>query len=68
MNLMAMDSGTDGIIKAIEAWVGVIANWAKEFTTWFLTFLGANAILIIPIVLMFLVLGIETLRKLIHGY
>ncbi|GAA6238851.1 MAG: hypothetical protein SPLM_09670 [Spiroplasma phoeniceum] len=68
MNLMAMDSGTDGIIKAIEAWVGVIAKWAKEFTIWFLTFLGANAILIIPIVLMFLVLGIETLRKLIHGY
>ncbi|QED25570.1 hypothetical protein GL982_06450 [Spiroplasma citri] len=63
-----MDAGTTGIIKAIEDWAGTLAKWAGGFTTWFLAFLGANAILIIPIVLMFVVLGIETLRKLIHGY
>lgn len=52
-----MDACTTGIIKAIEGWAGTLAKWAGDFTTWFLTFLGANAILIIPIVLMFVVLG-----------
>lgn len=64
---LAMDQGTSSIIKSIEEWAGVLATWAKSFTGWFLDYLGAYAILLIPIVLMFVVLGIETLRKLIHG-
>ncbi|ELL44360.1 hypothetical protein [Spiroplasma melliferum] len=62
------DQGTGNIMQAIEAWAEKLAQWMTAFTTWFLNFLGSNAILIIPIVLMFVVLGVETIRKLIHGY
>lgn len=63
-----MDNGTEKIINGISKWAETIAEWAKAFTTWFLDYLGSNAVLLIPIVLMFIVLGIETIRRLIHGY
>ncbi|WFG97905.1 hypothetical protein M1770_07520 [Spiroplasma citri] len=61
-------SGDAYVFKKIEFFSDILANWAIAFTNWFITFLGSHMILIIPLVLMFVVLGIETIRKLIHGY
>ncbi|APE75312.1 hypothetical protein [Spiroplasma citri] len=61
-------SGDADVIKQIADFSVILAKWATAFTDWFITFLGSHMILIIPLVLMFVVLGIETIRKLIHGY
>lgn len=67
MFIQSFDGGTEAIVQAIIDWGNQIATWATAFAEYFLNFLGTHAILIIPIVLMFIVLGIETIRRLIHG-
>ncbi|AXF95110.1 hypothetical protein [Spiroplasma phoeniceum] len=64
LNLLAGDAD---VIKQIGDFAAILADWAIAFTNWFITFLGSHMLLIIPLVLMFVVLGIETIRKLIHG-
>ncbi|ALA97133.1 Spiroplasmavirus-related protein [Spiroplasma kunkelii CR2-3x] len=61
-------AGDADVIKQIGDFAAILADWAITFTNWFITFLGSHMLLIIPLVLMFVVLGIETIRKLIHGY
>lgn len=68
VNLLTTGNPDASVIKQIGDFAGILANWAIAFTNWFIGFLGSHMLLIIPLVLMFVVLGIETIRKLIHGY
>ncbi|WFG99798.1 hypothetical protein M1771_07305 [Spiroplasma citri] len=68
MNLNLLTGDAD-VIKQIADFAAILdANWAIAFTNWFIAFLGSHMLLIIPLVLMFVFFGIETIRKLIHGY
>nr|CAK99877.1 plectrovirus SVGII3 orf 7 transmembrane protein [Spiroplasma citri] len=67
MNLNLLTGDAD-VIKQIADFAAILANWAIAFTNWFIAFLGSHMLLITPLFLMFVVLGIQTIRKLIHGY
>lgn len=67
-NLLVVGTGDADVTQQIADFDGILANWTIAFTNWFTSFLGSHILLITPLVLIFVVLGIETIRKLIHGY